>query len=389
MQNKFGFTLKCLWENRLRFFLTVLSISVGVASVLTVNAISDYGVQAVSAELDSLGMNGLIVSRDSSSVELGEDELEKICSVQGVAEIAPVTVNTSKVYLNNADNSPAMIWGIDERTADVVSFELLYGRLINKSDIMSNNKVCILDRALAESLYGRENIVGNCVDLLCNSSVESFEVVGIVQTGKGIMQSVMGNYFPAFLYAPYTSFSASPNFDQFFLKLDGSRTSEEITDSVKKALYGEVSGDGYTVTDLAGQKGTLKSMLNIVTTVLTVIGSVSLVVSGISIINIMLISVNERIREIGIKKSIGATSGDILLDFLSEAVFISSVGTLTGLLAAVLFINAISLVLNIKMRINAASAVTAVALSVVLGMLFGIIPAYKASKFRPVEALRR
>lgn len=390
MNSKIRYTVKCLFENKLRFSLTVLSISVGVISVLIVNSVSNFGVTAVSSELDSLGMNGLIVTTESSNAKLTDEEVEKICDLDGIEEIAPVTINTSKVYTNSPDDDTStMIWGIDEKAPSVVSFELLYGRLINKGDIKSNSKVCILDQSLAVELYGRENIVGKTVSLLCNSTVEEFNVIGIVKTGKGIMQSLMGNYFPSFLYVPYTSFDNAPNYNQFFLKIDGTKTSEEVTGLVENELNGKNGDKKYAVTDLATQKGSLDSMMNIVTLILTVIGAISLFVSGISIMNIMLISVNERIKEIGIKKSIGATNKDILLDFLTESTIIAVIGTALGIIISLILVKIAGAVLSLDIYIKASTIIVTVMVSVILGVIFGIFPAYKASKFKPVEALRR
>ncbi len=381
MYSKLKFTAKCLMENRLRFFLTVLSITVAVASVLLIGAVSRFGVSAVWAELDSLGMNGLIVTSENGS--LGNKEVDTLGSINGVDKAAPVTVDASKVFVGSEETN-AMIWGIDENAEDVVSFELLYGRFIDKGDIAANKKVCMVDQSLAVELYGHENIVGRSVDLLCSGAIQSFSVVGVVKTGKGIMQSLMGNYFPAFLYAPYTAFHTSPDYTQVFLKTDGNADSEAIGRSVKQKL-----GSGTTVADLAGQKGALESMLGVVTNILTVIGGISLLVSGISIMNIMLISVGERTKEIGIKRSIGAAGSDIMLDFLLEAVIIALAGTAMGIAIASAIAIAASIILHAHISVTLSSMALAVAAALVLGIIFGIFPAYKASRFKPVDALRR
>lgn len=390
MKNKIKFTVKCLMENKLRFILTVLSITVGVVSILIVNSISNYGVRAVSTELNSLGMNGLSLSIASDDVILSENEIEKISGVCGIDKCAPATVNTSVIYGNNSDEETnTVVWGIDERMPEVISFDLMYGRYIDKGDIKSHNKVCIVDQSLADQVFGMENVVGKNIKLLCDFTVEDFEVVGVVKTGRGIMQSLMGNYFPAFLYVPYSAFGNTTFYNQVFLKLDGTRPSDETAKSVETALTENGSDGGYVVTDMAGQKSVLDSMLNIVTAVLTVIGAISLLVSSLSIMNIMLISVNERIKEIGIKKSIGATGTDIMLDFLTESFIISAVGAVLGVLITFLLIKAASFVFSIDISLNIAVVIGALCVSVVLGIVFGIFPAYKASKFRPVEALRR
>lgn len=380
MFGKLGFTLKCLLENKLRFMLTVSGIAAAVASVLLIRSIGSFGTEAVRSEMDSLGMNGLIVSANSGSI--GDDDIDKMNCVGGVECSAPVTIDAAKVFAESEDAS-AMIWGIDEKAADVVSFDLLYGRFINKGDIIAGNRVCIVDQTLAGELYGSENAVGKSVELMFGSGSEYFSVVGVVKTGKGIMQSLMGSYFPAFLYTPYTAVHSSPSFSQVFVKTDGA-SSEEVADSIGRAL-----GTDIKVTDLASQKGVLTSMLNIITLVLTVIGGISLFVSGIGIMNIMLISVNERTKEIGIKKSIGASDGDIMGDFLLESVVIAGTGTTAGIIIAMLFAVAANIIFGIGITIGISSAAAAVGCAAALGIIFGIFPAYKAAKMKPVEALRR
>lgn len=387
MGSKLNFTVKCLLGNKLRFILTVISIAVGVTSVLTVNSVSTFGAKTVSAELDSLGMNGLIVAPENDGTQLKREETEILSQIDGVSVTAPVTVNTSKVSADSVD-STALVWGIDEKAKEVVRFELMYGRLIDKSDTIQKRKVCILEESLAASIFGNENAVGRHVDLMNSPHSESFEVIGIVKTGKGIMQSVMGNYFPAFLYMPYTVISESPNFSQVFVKVNSDADTASLIERIKTRLSASASGN-FAVKDLAGQKKSFESMLSAVTNVLTIIGAVSLIVAGISIMNIMLISVNERIKEIGIKKSIGATSFDILLDFLAESVIISIIGTLTGIISAIIIMKVCSSIFGIDITVSAGSVFGSVLLAVLLGSIFGIVPAYRASRYKPVEALRR
>lgn len=368
-------------ENKLRLFLTVLSICVAVASVLLISSVSGFGTRAVRSELDSLGMNGLIVSSGSSVIR--DSDIECIGQISGIERAAPVTLDASQVFTEDGGTN-AMIWGIDENAEDVVSLDLVYGRCINKGDIKANSRVCMVDQSLAVELFGREDIVGRSIDLLCGQTVRSFSVVGVVKTGKGIMQSLMGSYFPAFLYAPYTAFRSDPDFTQVFVKTDGETPTDKISLDVEKTL-----GSGVTVTDLAGRKGVLEDMLATVTTILTVIGAISVFVSGISIMNIMLISVSERTREIGIKKSIGASGTDILLDFLLESVIIAFAGTLFGTALACLAVFCADMLFGLDITVPIVSVVRAMLTAVTLGMIFGIFPAYKASRFRPVEALRR
>lgn len=373
--------MKCLCENKLRLFLTVVSITVAVSSVLLIGAVSSCGARAVWAELDSLGMNGLIISASSGTISGGD--VASINNVGGVEKTAPVTVKATMMCGKSGDVN-AVVWGIDENAQNVVSLELVSGRPIDKGDIKGSGRVCMVDQSLARELFGSEDAVGKTAEIINDSSVQSFEIVGVVKTGKGIMQSLMGSSIPAFLYAPYTSLGSNGSYDQVFLKTDGIRPTDRITSDLKRAL-----GSGITVTDLAGQRSTLESMLSTVTLILTVIGSISLFVSGISIMNIMLISVGERTKEIGIKKSIGASRSDILLDFLLESVIISLAGTAFGIAISAVVSFFASVMLGVSLSVTFSSIAKALMMSVTFGVLFGIFPAYKASKLKPVEALRR
>ncbi len=379
--NKLTVTIKCLMQNKLRFLLTVTSVSVAVSSVLLIKSVSDFGTKSIWNELDSLGMNGLIVTSQNGSFD--DKDVNTIKSIRGISKTAPVTMDSSKV-IKDSRTINAIVWGIDSNAQDVVSFELVSGRFINKSDINSNNKVCMIDKSLAENLFGSQNALGRSIEVQCKSTSDNFNIVGVVKTGKGIMQSLMGNYIPGFLYAPYTAVHESDDFTQVFLKTESEIPIDSITKNVKQNL-----GDKANISDLASQKETLQNMLGTVTLILTAIGGISLFVSGMSIMNIMLISVNERKREIGIKKSIGASSIDIMLDFLLESVIISLSGTLTGILIAFCLIFIANNILNIEISLKLGAIFLAMMMAVSFGGVFGIFPAYKASKLVPAKALRK
>ncbi len=379
MKGKFRLTVKCLLQNKLRFILTIISITIAVSSVLLISSVSSFGASALWAELDSLGMNGLIVSAGGTAIS--ERDIEKTAQLLGVEGAAPVTVAAGKVFYE-ADKANVMTWGIDDRTNDVVSFELVSGRTINRNDVLSSNHVCMIDRTLAESLSSGSDILGKTIEVISDGGENDFTVVGVVKTGQGIMQSLMGSYFPAFLYAPYTAFDSDPDFTQVFIKTDGMTSSSSVRENVIRTM-GDV-----TVADMAGSKGTLESMLGTITAVFTAIGCISLIVSGLSIMNIMLISVSERTREIGIKLSVGAGSGDIMLDFLCESVIISLTGAVLAILLSAAVAAAVRIVWGIGLTLTFTSIIISILASMLIGIVFGIFPAYKASHLKPVEALR-
>ena len=253
-------------------------------------------------------------------------------------------------------------------------------------------KVCLVDQNYALSTYGRENIVGKSMQILMNGNEETYEIIGIVSAGSSIMQNVIGNYVPSIVYVPYTSlqeYAVINKFDQIAVKVNDGSDVEDAQSSIISALD-QVSGTtgAFHAENLAKQRDQLMSMLDIITLVLSLIGGISLVVAGLGIMTIMLVSVTERTREIGIKKAIGAKNHKIMVEFLLEAVFITAIGSLLGALVG-LGISMLGLMaVGMSAAIQWPTILNAIGVSMLIGVFFGVYPAYKASKLRPVEALR-
>lgn len=382
-----------LGRKRFRTLLTVLGVSIGVSSVVIIGNISEFGTQAVSAELDSLGLNGLSISvlPEATKIQLDTDDLSEVRSLSNIEEATPIIVQSTEVSAAHT-STQALVWGIEPSAREIVSLQVLYGRMVNQQDIRSCSNVCLVDESFAQKAYGRNNIIGKKIKISCNGTLEEFEVIGVIKTGSGLLQNFMGNYIPTFIYVPCTTFQQAlgrQSFDQIIVKVKEDSVLEETGNQIVAALerFNHVK-DAFASSNLAKQRDDLTKMLEIITMVLTAVGGISLLVASLSIMTVMLVSVSERTREIGIKKAIGANRLSIMIEFLFEAVLISLIGCLAGFILGYGISAVGAALLGITFPLNMKTILPAATFSFITGIIFGVYPAYKASKLAPVAALR-
>lgn len=381
-----------LFRNKLRSFLTIGGIFIGVLSVVIISTIGGIGTNEINKQLVSMGMDGVIITGEKSNdTGLSDRDLDIIKDVSTVSNAMPLMYLMSSTDILEQQNE-CMLWGVNEDANNVIELEAIYGRLINKGDVISNAKVCIVDEQIAIDNYKRANIVGKTIPLNINGVFEDFKVVGVVKNGVNVLQNMLGGIIPNFVYIPYTTMtemSSQTYYDEIAVKLNDNNNITKITDDLNHAiLTGRTAQTELKIENLLKQKQQLNDILGIVTAVLSAIAGISLIVSGLSIMTVMLVSVNERTREIGIKKSIGASNKDILIEFLIESVLITLVGGLLGSFGGIIVCLIGCAVFSLTPAINYLLIFGILALSVLIGLIFGVYPAYRASKLRPVEALR-
>ena len=376
-----------LGRKRLRTLLTISSIAIGTAMVVLVICIGGVGTQAVDRELENMGIDGLSVS---ASDGLSVSALSSIRCLSAVRQAMPLSLQFA--FAESDKGSFSIVGcGIDSGAEQVISLRLLYGRMLTQQDIAGEASVCVVDEALAVEAFGRTNVVGQNLSLYYDDGTLEATIVGVTATGSSLLQNVT-SLIPYMVYVPYTTQQAVTGvyeFDQIAVRLRRGEESEMAASTIQRVL--ERSGEEYgtlITEDLATQRERLDAMSNILSLVLTAIGGVSLLVSGFGILTVMLSSVNERTREIGIKKAIGATRRRIMAEFLAGALLMSFCGALAGfILGGGVAVLGCSL-LGFPLVFPLGRLAVVFLLTMLLGTAFGAYPAYQAAGLRPVEALR-
>lgn len=391
----FGMIKLCLCDLRQRIGRTMLislSIAIGVFSVLIISVISDNGVNIINKELDNLGICGVCISK--TATEMGElfsnEDLSNIKKQDYVENATPVI--TTMGYLKNADNSAALFCGIDENAKSVISVETIKGEKIKQSDIISKKEVCQIDEDVAKKIFKNTNPLGKNISVFIYDNVFEFEIVGIVKPGSSLLQTSVGELLPNIIYVPFTTLqkmSGDLRISQIAVDFSENYSNELCIQKIKSVIGNKkIYSSTIKIEDLNKQRSSLNNLLNVITIAFKLIGGISLIVSGIGIMTIMLITVSEKTKEIGIKKSIGAKKSNIIFEFVFESAIISAIGGALGV-ALTLFVTLLgNLIFGLQVLINFKTVAAVFLVSVLCGILFGVYPALKASKLKPIDALR-
>ncbi len=376
--------------NKGRMLLTLFGIAVGAAAVIITVSIGNAGSTAIDNEIDGLGMGGLSVTITDPQAPLTDKQLSDIRQMPFVRSAMPLMFETTSIRFND-EFLPVYLWGVDQSAESTISLKIKNGRFFNAGDIASDSKVCLVDEKFADIHYGTKEITGREMIIHNGATTERYNIIGVIKTGSGLLQNVMGSVIPDFIYIPYSTMQknlSSENFTQIVVRTVDENYSKES--SVLSDRLSRETGwkDAYAVSDLSRQKDSLNNIVSIFSLVLSAVGAISLIVAGINIMNVMLVAVKERTREIGIKKSIGASPGVIIAEFLCESVIISLAGGTGGILISLLCLNAGALFLGLTISADYTIMLLMLAFSVVTGTIFGLYPAVKAASLKPVDALR-
>lgn len=374
--------------------LTLCSVAVGVFAVVVISGIGSVGAQEINSTMVTMGINSAMVEAANAGdgISLTQEDVSIFGRLDGVNKAMPLmgAMSKSKVL---GEYLSCYAWGVDRDAKDIISIEAIHGRLINNRDVENRSMVCVIDEVIASESYGRSNIVGKKIGLLLGGSYCEFEVVGVAKSGITGLQSVMSGIIPDFVYIPYTTMQdivGKTTFDKIALLLETDTADTALTQTLTEEINSiKDCANGIVINNFQSQKGQLTDILGVITATLSLIAGISLVVSGITVMTTMLVSVGERTREIGIKKSIGAGNGDILCEFLLESVLLTVLGSLAGIALGlgVCFLGC--MILGVNFAVPVGAVIAAFVFSVIMGALFGAYPAVKAAGLRPIEALRQ
>ena len=400
----FKIALRALWVNKMRSFLTMLGIIIGVGAVITMLAVGTGASQKIAEQIASVGSNLIMVipgSITQGGIRMGSgsnstltsndaEAIEKECSA--VSAVAPI-VNTSAQVVYGNQNWATGIYGTFPGILEVKDCKLVAGRNFVDQDIRSATKVCILGQTVVDNLFGGIDPIGQIIRI----KKVPFTVIGILET-KG--QSIVGQDQDDVVYIPLTTAqkkivaSHVPGMVRSIMVKarsaeDMSLAETQVTELLRQKHHnGPNKEDDFTVRNLSQMMQVAEQSANVMTILLGAIASISLLIGGIGIMNIMLVSVTERTREIGIRMAIGAKTWDIRIQFVIEALTLSMIGGIFGITLGVTGSSILSAAAGWTTIVSPLSIILAFGFSGLVGIFFGFYPAYKASLLNPIDALR-
>ena len=375
---------KNIKSNKLRSGLTMLGLIIGIASVIVLVGIGTGATSSVTDSVKSLGTDILTLTISSSDVTYEYEQVDELLEITNVEKVAPYKSISATASRGTTTSSRASILATNDNYLEITNTDLAKGRRISLIDIENSTKVCILGSEIAETLFSLTEPVGRTIKL----DGDKYTVIGVL-TEQG---TSMGNNVDDMILIPLTTavyFDEDTSISDIYIKVEDEdkidMTSTLIGNYLRDTLL--ISSDYYSVSSQDSMLDTMDSITDTLTLLLGGIASISLIVGGIGVMNVMLVSVTERTKEIGIRKSLGARKRDILIQFLIEALVLSLLGGLIG----VVFGLGIGIVVeNFGLTFTASGSIILIAFlsSAGIGMIFGIFPAYRAACLRPIDALR-
>ncbi|NRF39221.1 ABC transporter permease [Pedobacter foliorum] len=400
--NLIRLAIKALQRNKLRALLTMLGIIIGVASVITMMSIGEGSKQSINASLASMGSNMITImpySNEPGGARMMGSSLKTLTikdvdalknNAVNIAEISPLASSNGQ-SINGASNWPTSMQGVSPEYLDIRKLSVKEGIMFSEQDVRASAKVCLLGKTVVDNLFPNgEDPIGKIIRF----GKIPFQVIGVL-TPKGT--SNFGQDQDDIIIAPYTTVQKRILSSIYFGQIYASATSEaasdaavaEITSTLREThRLRDAEQNDFQVRTQAELMTMMNSTSSMMTALLTAVASISLVIGGIGIMNIMYVSVTERTREIGLRMSIGARGIDILLQFLIEAIVISVTGGIIGVILGVSAALIVPASLNWPTVISEFSIVISFLVCAVTGIFFGYYPALKASKLDPIEALR-
>ena len=383
-------------SNKMRSILTMLGIIIGISSVIMITAIGIGFQQSVQDEFESLGLEGLHVTvrqqrelRHSDYLTL--DDQDVIMQHPNVSLTVPVNQRWAHAPLPNAEDAPWVIVVMgNEHILSVQYAEILHGRFLVRQDVVNRANVVVIEETLARQVFGRTNGVGETIQIrFGDSGTHNFTVVGIT---KSDMFNAMFDA-PPVTYIPITTgmdiFSDMDTVDSIYFMVHDNSKMDNTALEVNRLLELNRQTEGnYNVARIMEGMDVIFTVLSGITAFVGLVGAISLLVGGIGVMNIMLVTVTERTREIGIRKSLGATDGNIKFQFLVEAMILTAIGGFIGILIGYGGAFALGSAINVVPAMSLPIIIGTVVISSGIGIVFGVYPASKAAKLDPIEALR-
>lgn len=380
--------LKSIAGNKMRSFLTMLGVIIGIAAVITlVSVVQGFSNDMVSS-FNSIGTNNITVtlSGRGGNMNIKPEEMLQLADDNRdlFSNVTPTVTLMGATAKYGSTNTTTSVYGGNEEYAEIKDYAVSSGRFISYIDTTNRNYVCVIGTYIANELFGTSDPIGKILKI--NGS--AYTVIGLLEEESDSSETSADNM----VIIPYSAASRlarNATISSYTYVAKDSSVIEPAKKVIEDYLYDTFEDeDAYNVSNLSELVDMIEDLLGTLSMVLAGIAAISLLVGGIGIMNIMLVSVTERTREIGIRKAIGGKRRDILSQFVIEAIITSGIGGVIGIILGTIMSSVLASILGISSGVSMSAVILSFSVSVLIGILFGYFPAAKASKLNPIDALR-
>lgn len=390
MRQSFKLAIKSIWGNKMRSFLTMLGIIIGVAAVIILVSLVNGYMGSVVESFASMGVNQINVNvTNLTSRTVDVDQMYEFYDEHGdmFDGISPNVSLSATIKKGDDSMTSTSVAGKSEQYLEMKDYKLQVGRNIAYSDIVSRQKVCVIGAYVAQELFGSAD---KAISDTLKINGYAFKVVGVVEAqDEDDMEDGGTDDFVWIPYSVATSLAGSANISSYTLTVSDTDNADTAKTLIQNFLYETFKdSDLYRVAAMSEMLDNLNNQISLMSGMLGGIAGISLLVAGVGVMNIMLVSVTERTREIGIRKSLGADKGTILQQFVIEAAVTSSLGGLVGILIGCIATKAVGALIGISASPTLTAVIVSFGVSVAIGLFFGYMPARRAANLNPIDALR-
>ena len=392
IKQSFKMSVRNIMSNKMRSFLTMLGIIIGVAAVIalvtTISGVSDYMMD----EFSSMGAGSVTISANGTALKQGltEHDLDEIESIENVKAVSPSISVMSKVEKNGHISDEVSITGKNHSYFIKNDEMVLYGRALLESDMSGQVYVCIIDQTCAKTFFPGESPLGKSI----NIGGMKYTVVGLCEDTDSILAAMMGGNGDGSIYIPYKNamtMNGKNSITSLEVYVKDTSKTDDVIDRLEQILDNAFNHEdtAYSVFNMDSLLTMMNTMNDMMSGLLAGIASIALVVGGIGIMNMMLVSVTERTKEIGLRKALGAQPGIIQLQVLLESIILSLLGGIIGILVGeiISFILMVNL-MSLEFVVDLGAVSLGFFFSLAVGVIFGWAPARRASRLNPIDALR-